>query len=234
MVLWLASERACEPGGGTISRMANDPAWPRSRGPRDARSRAVAGGRRRGTELYQHHLGATVTAGWAAGLVDRACAAASVSWMSPAGPGWRLASLQNGGRAGATPGSNDVAMLGVARSLRPGAGARIGWVQGSLLQPALCRCEPRRGAVTARAAICPRPAGGAGPDTPGTDARRTARASASMARSSRTRRRSRWRKHSIATWGRARRSPSGPSMRSRTQRCCARWPMKLVSSGSRS
>jgi ubiquinone/menaquinone biosynthesis C-methylase UbiE len=34
--------------------------------------------------------------------------------------------------------------------------------------------------------------------------------------------------------GRLRRGPSGPSTRSRTQCCCARWPPTLASRGSRS
>jgi ubiquinone/menaquinone biosynthesis C-methylase UbiE len=87
-------------------------------------------------ELYQRHLVPAVTAGWAAGLADRvglrhgervldvACGTGVVARVA----------AERVGRAGRVAGIDiNAAMLAVARSLPAGAGARIGWVQGSAL-----------------------------------------------------------------------------------------------------
>jgi ubiquinone/menaquinone biosynthesis C-methylase UbiE len=87
-------------------------------------------------ESYQRHLVPTVTAGWAAGLLDRvglrrgervldvACGTGVVARVAAErmGPTGRVAGIDI-----------NAAMLGVARSLPVGTRARIGWVQGSVL-----------------------------------------------------------------------------------------------------
>jgi ubiquinone/menaquinone biosynthesis C-methylase UbiE len=109
------------------------------------------------------------------------------------------------GRTGRVAGVDiNAAMLGVARSLPAGTGARIGWVQGSALRlpwaeasydVVLCQLGlqfvPDQLAALAqmRRVLCL--VGGW--------------ALACMVRSSTTRRRSRWRRRSIAIWARMRR-----------------------------
>ena len=87
-------------------------------------------------DLYQRYLVPAVTAGWAVGLVDRvglrhgqrvldvACGTGVVA----------RAAAERVGQAGRVAGIDiNAAMPGVARSLPAGAGAGIGWVQGSVL-----------------------------------------------------------------------------------------------------
>jgi len=137
MALWLASELSWRSGGGRRHnrRMAHEPA-----------GRTQAGQMTPGheqwqlqgdaSELYQRHLVPAVTAGWAAGLVDRvglrrgdrvldvACGTGVVA----------RAAAERVGRTGRVAGVDiNAAMLGVARALPAGAGASIGWVQGSVL-----------------------------------------------------------------------------------------------------
>ena len=87
-------------------------------------------------ELYQRHLVPAVTAGWAAGLVDRVAVRRGERVLDVAcgtGVVARVAAERVGG-PGRTAGIDiNAAMLGVARSLPADAGARIGWVQGSVL-----------------------------------------------------------------------------------------------------
>jgi ubiquinone/menaquinone biosynthesis C-methylase UbiE len=88
-------------------------------------------------ELYQRHLVPTVTAGWAAGLVDRVGLRRGERVLDVAcGTGVvARAAAEHVGRTGRVAGVDiNAAMLGVARSLPPGAGARIGWVRGSVLR----------------------------------------------------------------------------------------------------
>jgi ubiquinone/menaquinone biosynthesis C-methylase UbiE len=87
-------------------------------------------------ELYQRHLVSAVTAGWAAGLVDRVGPRRGERVLDVAcGTGVvARAAAERVGRTGRITGIDiNAAMLGVARSLRAGAGARIGWVRGSVL-----------------------------------------------------------------------------------------------------
>jgi SAM-dependent methyltransferase len=87
-------------------------------------------------EFYQRHLVPAVTAGWAADLVERvglrrgewvldvACGTGAVA---RAAAGWL-------GRTGHVAGIDiNPGMLAVARSLPGGAGASVGWVEGSAL-----------------------------------------------------------------------------------------------------
>jgi len=87
-------------------------------------------------ELYQRHLVPAVTAGWAAGLVDRVGLRRGECVLDVAcgtGVVARVAA-ERVGRTGRVAGVDiNAAMLGVARSLRAGPGARVGWVQGSVL-----------------------------------------------------------------------------------------------------
>jgi ubiquinone/menaquinone biosynthesis C-methylase UbiE len=91
----------------------------------------VAGG---AAELYQRHLVPTVTAGWAARLVDRVGLRRGESVLDVAcGTGVARVAAARVGRTGRVAGVDiNAAMLGVARSLPAGPGARIGWVQGSV------------------------------------------------------------------------------------------------------
>jgi ubiquinone/menaquinone biosynthesis C-methylase UbiE len=116
--------------------MANDPAG-RTHGVQMAPGHGqwqVAGG---AAELYQAHLVPAVTAGWAAGLVDRAGVRRGERVLDVAcgtGVVARVAAAR-AGRTGRVAGVDiNAAMLGVARSLPAGTGARIGWVQGSALR----------------------------------------------------------------------------------------------------
>jgi len=87
-------------------------------------------------ELYQHHLVPAVTTGWAAGLVDRVGLRRGERVLDVAcGTGVvARAAAERVGRTGRVAGIDiNAAMLGVARALPAGAGARIGWVQGSVL-----------------------------------------------------------------------------------------------------
>jgi SAM-dependent methyltransferase len=87
-------------------------------------------------ELYQHYLVPAVTAGWAAGLVDRVGLRRGERVLDVAcGTGVVAhAAAERVGRAGRVAGIDiNAAMLGVARAVPAGAGARIGWVQGSVL-----------------------------------------------------------------------------------------------------
>jgi ubiquinone/menaquinone biosynthesis C-methylase UbiE len=87
-------------------------------------------------ELYQRHLVPAVTAGWAAGLVDLVGLRRGECVLDVAcgtGVVARVAA-ERVGRTGRVAGVDiNAAMLGVARSLPAGPGARIGWVQGSVL-----------------------------------------------------------------------------------------------------
>ena len=87
-------------------------------------------------ELYQRYLVPAVTAGWAAGLVDRVGVRRGECVLDVAcgtGVVARVAAARVG-RAGRVAGVDiNAAMLGVARALPAGAGARIGWVRGSVL-----------------------------------------------------------------------------------------------------
>jgi ubiquinone/menaquinone biosynthesis C-methylase UbiE len=87
-------------------------------------------------ELYQRHLVPAVTAGWAAGLLDRVGLRRGERVLDVAcgtGVVARLAA-ERVGRTGRVAGIDiNAAMLGVGRSLPAGPGARIGWVQGSVL-----------------------------------------------------------------------------------------------------
>jgi ubiquinone/menaquinone biosynthesis C-methylase UbiE len=115
--------------------MANDPPGrtPAGQVPPGHGQWQVYGG---AAELYQRHLVSAVTAGWAAGLVDRVGLRGGERVLDVAcgtGVVARVAA-QRVGRAGRVAGIDiNAAMLGVARSLRPGAGAMIGWVRGSAL-----------------------------------------------------------------------------------------------------
>ena len=87
-------------------------------------------------ELYQHHLVPAVTAGWAVGLVDRVGLRPGERVLDVAcGTGVvARAAAERVGRTGRVAGIDiNAAMLGVARALPTGAGASIGWVQGSVL-----------------------------------------------------------------------------------------------------
>jgi ubiquinone/menaquinone biosynthesis C-methylase UbiE len=115
--------------------MANDPAGRAPGGqmtPGDGQWQ-VAGG---AAELYQRHLVPAVTAGWAAGLVDRVGLRRGERVLDVAcgtGVVARVAA-ERAGRTGRVAAVDiNAAMLGVAQSLPPGPGARIGWVQGSVL-----------------------------------------------------------------------------------------------------
>jgi len=115
--------------------MANDPAGRTQAGQMTPRGEQwqVEGG---AAELYQHHLVPTVTAGWAASLVDRVGLRRGERVLDVAcGTGVvARAAAERVGRAGRVAGIDiNAAMLGVARALPPGAGARIGWVRGSVL-----------------------------------------------------------------------------------------------------
>jgi ubiquinone/menaquinone biosynthesis C-methylase UbiE len=87
-------------------------------------------------ELYQRHLVPAVTAGWAAGLLDRAGGRRGERVLDVAcgtGVVARVAA-ERVGQTGRVAGIDiNAAMLGVARALPAGAGARIGWVRGSVL-----------------------------------------------------------------------------------------------------
>jgi ubiquinone/menaquinone biosynthesis C-methylase UbiE len=122
-------------GGGTISRMADDPAGRADGGQvtPGLEQWQVAGGAAR---LYQRHLVPAVTAGWAVGLVDRAGLRGGERVLDVAcGTGVvARAAAERVGRAGRVAGIDiNAAMLGVARALPAGARAAIGWVQGSVL-----------------------------------------------------------------------------------------------------
>jgi ubiquinone/menaquinone biosynthesis C-methylase UbiE len=115
--------------------MANDPAG-------RARASQVTPGHERwqvegsAAVLYQRHLVPAVTAGWAADLVDRVGLRRGERVLDAAcGTGVvARAAAERVGRAGRVAGIDiNAAMLGVARALPAGAGARIGWVQGSVL-----------------------------------------------------------------------------------------------------
>src|SRR5262249_19261684 len=102
-------------------------------------------------ELYQHHLVPTVTAVWAAGLVERvglrggervldvACGTGVVARMA----------AERVGRSGRAAGIDiNASMLDVARALPAGAGARRGWARGAARSwpsgagsPGLVRCR---------------------------------------------------------------------------------------------
>jgi SAM-dependent methyltransferase len=93
----------------------------------------VAGG---AAELYQRYLVPAVTAGWAAGLVDRVGLRRGERVLDVAcGTGVvARAAAERVGRTGRVAGIDiNAAMLNVARALPAGAGARIGWVRGSVL-----------------------------------------------------------------------------------------------------
>ena len=86
-------------------------------------------------ELYQRRLVPAVTAGWAVSLVDRVGLRRGERVLDVAcgtGVVARVAA-ERVGRTGRVAGIDiNAAMLGVARSLQAGAGARIGWVRGSV------------------------------------------------------------------------------------------------------
>jgi len=87
-------------------------------------------------ELYQHHLVPTVTAGWADALVARVGLRGGERVLDAAcGTGVvARAAAERVGRAGRVAGIDiNAAMLSVARSLPGHTGARIRWVQGSIL-----------------------------------------------------------------------------------------------------
>lgn len=116
--------------GGTISGMPNDPAGRTNAGQKQWQ---VASG---AAELYQRHLVPAVTAGWAASLVDRACLRRGERVLDVAcGTGVvARAAAERVGRTGRVAGVDiNAAMLDVARAVPAGAGARIGWVRGSVL-----------------------------------------------------------------------------------------------------
>lgn len=88
-----------------------------------------------GAELYQRHLVPAVTAGWAAGLVDRVGLRRGERVLDVAcGTGVAArAAAERVGRTGRVAGIDiNAAMLGIARTLPAGAGASIGWVQGNV------------------------------------------------------------------------------------------------------
>jgi SAM-dependent methyltransferase len=115
--------------------MANDPAG-RTHGGQKAPGHEqwqVEGG---AAELYQARLVPAVTEGWAAGLVERVGVRRGDRVLDVAcGTGVVARAAAEGvGRTGRVAGIDiNAAMLGVARSLPAGPGARIGWVQGSVL-----------------------------------------------------------------------------------------------------
>ena len=115
--------------------MANDPAGRAHAGPMTygREQWQLEGG---AAELYQRHLVPAVTAGWAAGLVDHAGLRRGERVLDVAcGTGVvARAAAERVGRTGRVAGVDiNAAMLGVARALPAGAGASIGWVQGSAL-----------------------------------------------------------------------------------------------------
>ena len=120
---------------GTIRRMAHDPAGRTHAGQTTPGHEQwqVEGG---AAELYQRHLVPAVTAGWAVGLVDRVGLRRGERVLDVAcgtGVVARVAA-ERVGRTGRVAGIDiNAAMLGVARSLQADAGARIGWVQASVL-----------------------------------------------------------------------------------------------------
>jgi len=115
--------------------MANDPAG-RAHGGQKAPGHEQWQVTGSAAELYQAHLVPAVTAGWAAGLVDRTGVRRAERVLDVAcgtGVVARVAA-ERAGRTGRVTGIDiNAAMLGVARLLPAGAGARIGWVQGSVV-----------------------------------------------------------------------------------------------------
>jgi ubiquinone/menaquinone biosynthesis C-methylase UbiE len=101
----------------------------------------VAGG---AAELYQQYLVPAVTAAWAAGLVGRAGLRGGERVLDVAcGTGVvARAAAERVGRTGRVAGIDiNAAMLGVARALPAGPGARIAWVQGSALSLPFARAS---------------------------------------------------------------------------------------------
>jgi len=140
---WRLSWRAGG-GGGTISRMAHDPPGRTHAGQVTPRGEQwqVDGG---AAELYQRYLVPAVTAGWAAGLVDRVGLRGGERVLDVAcGTGVvARAAAKRVGRAGRVAGIDiNAAMLGVARALpaRRGGQDRLGARECPEL--ALCRGEP--------------------------------------------------------------------------------------------